>query len=84
MSIEITKTGNLSGYEIFTFTYIFEMFGEGMSNTPCYKCGEYKLYKEYIFIIDQLKKSGMLPKDYPCYCCKCWNEEKETNRIIKT
>ena len=42
----------------------------------CPECFKMLIDDNYIKIIQELKKAGLLSEDYPILCCKCYHEGK--------
>ena len=42
------------------------------NNSLCEQCNVMSLSTSYIYIIEKLKKAGLLPQDYKKICCNCY------------
>ena len=40
-------------------------------------CEIFNVNNAYVYIIEQLKKAGLLDKNYPLLCCECFSRRKE-------
>lgn len=67
--IHIRKNGP-HGYHIYGQGNKFA----GKNLKTCAWCSM-RLYPQYTYIIDELKKAGLLWKEYPYLCCKCYRED---------
>jgi len=68
--------GAISGAWHFYGTRFFVNKLEVYVGICCDGCNKYKLDSGYVYIIKQLKQSGLLDKNYPCLCCKCFIEDR--------
>ena len=53
------------------------LFDKGRGSTLnraglCKICNFWHINQNYVDIINQLKKSGLIPEGYPIMCCECW------------
>lgn len=62
----ITISGKEGDYQYFVEGNI-EMFCE----LECDMCKRYVLDARYVYIIEKLRKAGLISKEYPFLCCQC-------------
>lgn len=44
--------------------------------TSC-ECGKYNINGAYVYVIENLKKAGLLNKDFRLKCCVCYVRDKD-------
>ncbi len=64
---------------------IVEIQKEYYKNIICKICDRHKIEWGFFLIIYKLKKEGLLPKNFACVCCRCYNEigEEDWEKILK-
>ena len=85
----ITIENNVHDTRVYTFRGIgvvsddmFIINGDiRLARTESCNCGGI-LTPAYVYIIDKLRKDGLLPNNFVMKCCVCWNFEKR-NRVKK-
>jgi len=63
---------------------IVELQKEYHRNMMCKICEKNKIEWGFFLIIHKLRKEGLLPKNFVCVCCKCYNliGEEECEKIM--
>lgn len=55
------------------------LFGDSniLSEKKCSRCGIWSLSIKYLYIIDILKKSELLDKNFKTICCECYDKNRK-------
>ena len=60
--------------------FIGRYWAKGNTST-CKWCGITSLSSRYIYIIEKLKKAGLLSQDYKILCCRCYAINKRRRDV---